>query len=79
MFLAKRNLHFSHGTVTYERKTHRRSEDQLPPFPLTAPSSLSNVSIAEQWRMIVKMYTQRDLTSESDKLPAKGGAVQNMP
>jgi hypothetical protein len=79
MFLAKRILHFSPGAVIYECKTHRRSEDQLPPFPLTAPGSLGDVDTTEQWRMIVKMYTQRDLTFASDKLPAIAGAAQSMP
>jgi hypothetical protein len=79
MFLAKRILHFSPGAVIYECKIHRRSEDQLSPFPLITPGSLGDVDITEQWRMIVKMYTQRGLTFAKDKLPAIAGAAQGMP
>jgi hypothetical protein len=37
------------------------------------------VDDAEKWHMIVKAYTQRQLTFASDKLPAIGGAASNMP
>lgn len=78
-FLATRVLHFTPGAIIFECRTHRRSEDQLPPFPLTSPGTLGEVSDAEKWRMIVKLYTQRQLTFASDKLPAIAGAASSMP
>ncbi|KAF7505153.1 hypothetical protein GJ744_001219 [Endocarpon pusillum] len=78
-FLATRTLHFAPGAIIFECKTHRRSEDQLPPFPSTIPGTLGEVDDADQWRMIVKVYTQRQFTFASDKLPAIGGAASNMP
>ena len=78
-FLASRILHFAPGAVIFECKTHRRSEDQLPPFPLTIPGTLGEVDDADKWHMIVKAYTQRQLTFARDKLPAIGGAASNMP
>jgi Heterokaryon incompatibility protein (HET) len=78
-FLATRVLHFAPGAIIFECKTHRRSEDQLPPFPSTIPGTLGEVDDADQWRMIVKAYTQRQLSFASDKLPAIGGAASSMP
>lgn len=78
-FLAKRIIHFTPGAIIYECQTHRRSEDQLPPYPLTMPGTLGEVSTAEQWYMIVKAYTTRQLTYASDKLPAIAGAATKMP
>lgn len=78
-FLAKRIVHFTPGAIIYECQTHRRSEDQLPPYPSTVPGTLGEVSSAEQWHMIVKTYTTRQLTYASDKLPAIAGAATKMP
>lgn len=78
-FLAKRIVHFSPGAVIFECQTHRRSEDQLPPYPSTVPGTLGEISSAEQWYMIVKTYTTRQLTYASDKLPAIAGAATQMP
>lgn len=78
-FLATRVIHFAPGGIIFECKTHRRCEDQLPPFPSTIPGTLGEVDTSEQWRMLVKAYTQRQLTFASDKLPAIGGAASNMP
>lgn len=76
VFLAQRTLHFAPGAVIFECKTHRRSEDQLPPYPLLLPGTLGQEpSDAEKWRMTVKAYTQRQLTFASDKLPALAGAA----
>jgi hypothetical protein len=61
----------------FECKTHRCSEDQLPPYPSTLGTAKQ--SPAEQWRMIVKAFTSRDLTYGSDKLPAIAGAATTMP
>ncbi|KAI5865436.1 HET-domain-containing protein [Durotheca rogersii] len=78
-FLARRILHFAPGAVIYECKTHRKSEDQLPPYPSTAPGTLGEVGPAEQWHMIVQSYTSRQLTFTKDKLPAIAGAATAMP
>jgi hypothetical protein len=78
-FLASRVLHFAPGSIIFECKTHRRCEDQLPPFPSTIPSTLGEVDPASQWRMLVKAYTQRQLTFAKDKLTAIGGAASTMP
>ena len=78
-FLALRALHFAPGAVIFECKTHRRSEDQLEPFPVTHPGTLGDVPVIDQWHMIVKLYTQRQLTFGRDKLPAIGGAASSMP
>ncbi|KAI1851554.1 hypothetical protein JX265_012364 [Neoarthrinium moseri] len=78
-YLATRNLHFTPGAIVFECKTHRRSEDQLPPYPSTVPGTVGIVDPAEQWRMIVKSFTSRQLTFGTDKMPAIGGAASAMP
>ena len=78
-FLASRVVHFAPGAVIFECQIHRRCEDHLPPFPSTVPNTLGKVDPASQWRMLVKAYTQRQLTLASDKLPAIGGAASTMP
>lgn len=78
-YLAARNLHFSPGSLVFECRTHRRGEDQLPPYPSTAPGTLGHLDPAEQWRMLVKSFTSRQLTFGGDKLPAIGGAAVTMP
>lgn len=78
-FLASRILNFAPGAVIYECKTHRKSEDQLPPYPSTIPGTLGEVTPLEQWHMIVKSYTSRQLTFTGDKLPAIAGAATTMP
>ena len=77
-YLATRALHFAPGAIIFECKTHRRSNDQLPPYPSTKPGTLGNISEMEQWHMIVKSYTQRQLTFAGDILPAIGGAARKM-
>ncbi|POS70988.1 heterokaryon incompatibility protein [Diaporthe helianthi] len=81
-YLATRNLHFTPGSLVFECKTHRRGEDQLPPYPCTIPGALGGgggPDPADQWRMIVKSFTSRQLTFGGDKLPAIGGAAVMMP
>lgn len=39
-YLATRNLHFSPGSLVFECRTHRRGDDQLPPYPCTTPGTL---------------------------------------
>ena len=78
-FLANRIVHFSPGAIIFECQTHRRSEDQLPPFPLLTPGTFGEVDDGDKWRMVVKVYTQRQLTFASDKLPAIAGAASRMP
>lgn len=82
-YLATRNLHFTPGSLVFECKTHRRGEDQLPPYPSTAPGTLGGggggPDPADQWRMLVKSFTSRQLTFGGDKLPAIGGAAVTMP
>lgn len=78
-FLASRIINFAPGAIIYECKTHRKSEDQLPPYPCTIPGTLGEVSPLEQWHMIVKSYTSRQLTFIKDKLPAIAGAATKMP
>jgi heterokaryon incompatibility protein (HET) len=78
-FLASRVLHFGPGAITFECQTHCRSEDQLPPYPITIPGSLGVIDDASKWHTIVKLYTQRTLTFAKDKLPAIGGAASILP
>ncbi|KAI1774198.1 HET-domain-containing protein [Hypoxylon cercidicola] len=78
-FLASRIVNFAPGAIIYECKTHRKSEDQLPPYPCTIPGTLGEVTPLEQWHMIVKSYTSRQLTFTKDKLPAIAGAATKMP
>lgn len=78
-YLATRNLHFTPGSLIFECKTHRRGEDQLPPYPSTAPGTLGHPDPADQWRMLVKSFTSRQLTFGGDKLPAISGAAVTMP
>jgi hypothetical protein len=78
-YLAYRNLQFTPGAIVFECKTHRRSEDQLPPYPSTIPSARESVDPTEQWHRVVKSFTSRQLTFGSDKLPAIGGAARTMP
>jgi hypothetical protein len=79
VFLASRVLHFGPGAITFECQTHCRSEDQLPPYPITTPDSLGVIEDASKWHKIVKLYTQRTLTFSKDKLPAIGGAASVLP
>ncbi|KAI1406414.1 HET-domain-containing protein [Hypoxylon fuscum] len=78
-FLAVRIINFAPGAIIYECKTHRKSEDQLPPYPSTIPGTLGEITPLEQWHMIVKSYTSRQLTFNKDKLPAIAGAATKMP
>lgn len=78
-YLATRNLHFSPGSLVFECRTHRRGEDQPEPWPSTAPGTLGRLDPADQWRMLVKSFTPRQLTFGGDKLPAIGGAAVTMP
>lgn len=79
-YLATRNLHFAPGSLVFECRTHRRGEDQLAPYPCTTPSTLGrHIDPADQWRMLVKSFTSRQLTFGGDKLPAIGGAAVTMP
>ncbi|XDG02169.1 hypothetical protein ABKA04_001784 [Annulohypoxylon sp. FPYF3050] len=78
-FLATRILNFTPGAIVYECKTHRKSEDQLPPYPSTVPGTLGEVTPLHQWHMIIKSYTSRQLTYSTDKLPAIAGAATIMP
>ncbi|KAI1466428.1 HET-domain-containing protein [Daldinia caldariorum] len=78
-FLASRILNFAPGAIIYECRTHRKSEDQLPPYPFTTPGTLGEVTPLEQWHMIVKSYTSRQLMFTSEKLPAIAGAATIMP
>ncbi|KAL6707267.1 hypothetical protein ACN47E_004255 [Coniothyrium glycines] len=75
--LATRNLQFTPGAIVFECKTHRRSEDQLPPYPSTL--RIKQPDPTEEWRMIVKAFTSRQLSFGSDKLPAIAGAATIMP
>lgn len=78
-YLANRNLQFTPGAIVFECKTHRRGEDQLPPYTSTTPGTTGALDPADQWRMIVKSFTSRQLTKGSDKMPAIGGAASAMP
>ncbi|KAI2473865.1 HET-domain-containing protein [Annulohypoxylon bovei var. microspora] len=78
-FLASRILNFAPGAIIFECKTHRKSEDQLPPYPSTVPGTLGEVTPMAQWHMIVKSYTSRQLTFTTDRLPAIAGAATMMP
>ncbi|VUC27772.1 unnamed protein product [Clonostachys rosea] len=78
-YLAYRNLQFTPGAIVFECKTHRKSEDQLPPYPSTISNAQQSVDLTEQWHRIVKSFTSRQLTYGSDKLPAIGGAARTMP
>lgn len=78
-YLATRNLHFSPGSIVFECKTHRRGEDQLPPYTVTTPGTRGDLDPALQWRMIVMTFTSRQLTFGSDKMPAIAGAATIMP
>ncbi|KAI1103555.1 HET-domain-containing protein [Jackrogersella minutella] len=78
-YLASRIINFAPGAIIYECKTHRKSEDQLPPYPCTTPGTLGETSPLAQWHMIVKSYTSRQLTFTTDKLPAIAGAATTMP
>ncbi|KAF2170602.1 hypothetical protein M409DRAFT_51613 [Zasmidium cellare ATCC 36951] len=77
--LPTRNIHFSHGSIIFECQTHRRSEDQLAPYPQLYSNVLGQVDDGAKWRMIVQQYTSRQLTYASDKLPAISGVASLMP
>lgn len=77
--LAVRNLQFSLGGIIFECQTHRRSEDQLPPYPQLYSNILGQVDVGLKWRMIVQQYTSWQLTFASDKLPAIAGVASLMP
>lgn len=77
--LPTRQLHFSLGAIIFECQTHRRSEDQLPPYPQLYSNILGQVDDSLKWRMIVQQYTSRQLTYASDKLPAISGVASLTP
>ncbi|KAK4496968.1 hypothetical protein PRZ48_011417 [Zasmidium cellare] len=77
--LATRNIHFSLGSIIFECQTHRRSEDQLAPYPQLYSNVLGLVDDGAKWRMIVQQYTSRQLTFARDKLPAISGVASLMP
>lgn len=78
-YLATRALHYTPGSLVFECKTQRRSQDTPPPFPQLLPGTLGEVSEERKWRMLVKSYTSRQLTYGSDKLHAVAGIAQSMP
>ncbi|SMY21948.1 unnamed protein product [Zymoseptoria tritici ST99CH_1A5] len=77
--LATRILHFTSASTLFECRTHRRSEDALPPYPLLSRGPLPVVPDELQWRMLVKSYTSRQLTFPSDKLVAISGIAAKSP
>ncbi|KJX98682.1 hypothetical protein TI39_contig397g00015 [Zymoseptoria brevis] len=77
--LATRILHFTTASTLFECRTHRRSEDALPPYPLLSRGPLPLVPDDLQWRMLVKSYTSRQLTFPSDKLVALSGIAAKSP
>ena len=78
-FLAPRAIHFAPGAVVFECKLLSQSEDQLPPYPSSIFGSLGALAESRQWHEIVRAYTQRQLTFQSDKLTAIGGIAGTMP
>jgi len=78
-FLATRALHFAPGSLIFECKTHRRSDDSPPPYPLVYPGSLGEVPEDRKWRLVVESYTARMLTFASDKLHAVSGIAALVP
>ncbi|PHH54249.1 hypothetical protein CFIMG_003032RAa [Ceratocystis fimbriata CBS 114723] len=79
LYLANRIVHFSPGAVVYECRTHRRSEDQRPPYTITVADTLGKVTDVAKWRILVKMYSQRDLRYSKDRLIGIGGLASQMP
>jgi hypothetical protein len=77
--LASRALHFAPGSLIFECRTHRRSDDTPPPYALVSPGSLGEVTDDRKWRLIVESYTSRKLSFGSDKLPAVSGVAALMP
>lgn len=77
--LARRVLHFTPGSIIFECRTHRRAEDQVPPYPHLYSLILGQVSDSTKWRMVVRQYTSRDLTRPTDKLPAISGVASLVP
>ncbi len=71
--LAKRILHYSPGAIIFECQTHRRSEEQLPPYVSTVEGTFEVKTQQEKWHAIVNSYTSRSLTYDKDKLPAISG------
>ncbi|KAL5606723.1 hypothetical protein BROUX41_003117 [Berkeleyomyces rouxiae] len=79
LYLATRIVHFAPGAVVYECRTHRRSEDQRPPYTVTVADTLGKVTDEAKWRILVKMYSQRDLRYYKDRLTGIGGLASHMP
>ncbi|KAH7311451.1 heterokaryon incompatibility protein-domain-containing protein [Stachybotrys elegans] len=78
-YLAGRALHFAPGSLIYQCKTHRRSQESMPPYSLVYPGTFEEVSDYRKWHLLVKLYTARQLTFASDKLPAVSGLAVSMP
>lgn len=78
-YLATRALHFAPGSLIYECKTQRRSQDTPPPYPQLLPGTLGHVPDEVKWRLLIKGYTARQLTKGSDKLHAVAGIAQLVP
>ncbi|KAK0702209.1 heterokaryon incompatibility protein-domain-containing protein [Lasiosphaeris hirsuta] len=78
-YLASRALHFAPGSLIFECKTHRRSDDTPPPYPLVYPGSLGEVPDERKWRLVVESYSSRELTKANDKLHAVSGIAALAP
>lgn len=77
--LAHRNIRFSPGAIIFECQTHRRVEDQLPPYTQLYSNILGNLDDGEKWRRMVQVYTARKLTYPKDKLNAIAGISSLLP
>lgn len=79
-FLATRSLYFASGAIIFECRTHRQVEDQLPPYVSTVPneSIQQSLSKVDNWRMLVKSYTNTRLTFPNDRLPALSGIASSI-
>lgn len=78
--VSPQNLHFTSGGVVWQCETIRRAEDELPPYTSTTPlyQPMSIVKFGHPWLQVswlnaVSDYSRRELTRDTDVLPAISG------
>ncbi|KAI2622192.1 HET-domain-containing protein [Hypomontagnella submonticulosa] len=79
--LATRAIYYSTEELQWQCISTRSCECQLPLRDFQAPkfdAKQNQREILEQWKSIVLMYTQRQLTYTKDKLPAMSGICQSI-
>ncbi|KAK8061210.1 heterokaryon incompatibility protein-domain-containing protein [Apiospora hydei] len=71
-FISRRTLHFSQSQVMFEHDGLVFTQDNCDPVPIDSYNPMRSTT-RHDWYSVVQQFSARDLTKESDKLPALGG------